>query len=85
MTMINLKKLKKYFSFSTLKTRDYQAGYAILMIGTLVIDYYKRGPFHMPITLEMMLDMSIIYFIMGILADWIALWKKRKKDPDDNV
>ena len=37
------KRWKKYFSFSTLKTRDYQAGYAILMIGTLVIDYYKRG------------------------------------------
>ena len=79
------KRWKKYFSFSTLKTRDYQAGYAILMIGTLVIDYYKRGPFHMPITLEAMLDMTIVYFIMGILADWIALWKKRKKDPDDNV
>lgn len=85
MTMINLKKLKKYFSFSTLKTRDYQAGYAILMIGVLVRDYYTWGPIHMPITLEMMLDMSIIYFIMGILADWIDLWKERKKNRDDDI
>ena len=74
------KRWKKYFSFSTLKSKDSLILYAILMIGLLVSDYYKWGPIHMPITLQTMLETTIGYIIIGILADWIALWKKRKKD-----
>ena len=39
----------------------------------------------MPITLKTMFKFTIGCIIIGILEDWIALWKKRKKDPDDNV
>lgn len=78
------KRWKKYFSFSTLKSKDFIILYSILMIGLLVRDYYRWGPIHIPITLKTMFKFTIGCIIIGILEDWIILWKKRKTDRDDN-
>lgn len=77
-----MKKIRKIFSFSTLKTKNFQISYLISMGGLLVSNYYKRGPEYMPDTLKTILYVTVAILILSILIDWIKMWKK---DPDDNV
>ncbi len=75
------KRWKKYFSFSTFKTKNFQISYLITMGGLLVSNYYKRGPEYMPDTLKTILYATIAILILSILIDGI---KMLKKDRDDN-
>lgn len=80
--MKKLKKIRKIFSFSTLKTKNFQISYLISTGGLLVSNYYKRGPEYMPDTLKTILYVTIAILILSILIDGI---KMLKKDRDDNV
>lgn len=77
-----MKKIRKIFSFSTLKTKNFQISYLISMGGLLVSNYYKRGPEYMPDTLKTILYVTVAILILSILIDGI---KMLKKDRDDNV
>ena len=77
-----MKKIRKIFSFSTLKTKNFQISYLISMGGLLVSNYYKRGPEYMPNTLKTILYVTVAILILSILIDWIKMWKKGRDDND---